>query len=42
MTTSNWGDEKMFIRHERMEDDLKYHPEWEPYSHPYKGILNLA
>ena len=28
MTTSNWGDEKMYIRHQRMEDDLKIHPEW--------------
>ena len=30
LTTSNWGDEKMFFRHERMENDLAFHPEWEP------------
>lgn len=41
MTTSFWGDEKMFIRHQRMEDDLKIHPEWEPYTPKYKGLLVL-
>ena len=29
--TSHWGDEHLFFRHQRMDDDLKYHPEWEPY-----------
>mmetsp|Transcript_4630 Transcript_4630/g.6107 ORF Transcript_4630/g.6107 Transcript_4630/m.6107 type:complete len:344 (+) Transcript_4630:29-1060(+) len=32
MVTSNWGDEHMFFRHQRMDDDLKYRPEWEPYT----------
>ena len=41
MTTSNWGDEKMYIRHQRMDDDLKIHPEWEPYTPKFKSLLNL-
>ena len=41
MTTSNWGDEKMFIRHQRMDDDLKIHPEWEPYTPKTNLLLNL-
>ena len=41
LTTSNWGDEKMYFRHERMEDDLAIHPEWEPYTPKYGGIFNL-
>lgn len=31
LVTSNWGDEHMYFRHQRMEDDLKLRPEWEPY-----------
>ena len=41
MTTSNWGDNKLFIRHQQMEEDLKMHPEWEPYTPKYGGILSL-
>lgn len=26
-----WGDDHMYFRHQRMEDDLKFRPEWEPY-----------
>ena len=28
-TSSNWGDEHMLFRHQRMDDDFKFHPEWE-------------
>ena len=43
LTTSNWGDEHMYFRHERMEDDLALRPEWEPYTPHFDGIFgNLA
>lgn len=29
---SKWGDEKLFFRHQKQDDDLKFHPEWEKYS----------
>ena len=29
--TSRWGDNHMRFRHQRMDEDLKYHPEWKPY-----------
>jgi len=28
LVTSKWADEKMFFRHNRMDDDLRYRPEW--------------
>lgn len=31
MTSSKWGDEHFFIRHQFMDDDVALHPEWEPY-----------
>lgn len=31
LTTTKWGDEHLFYRHQRMDEDLVYHPEWEPY-----------
>jgi len=31
MTTSNWGDTRLFFRHQNMIEDLAIHPEWEPY-----------
>ena len=34
-TTSYWGDEHMYFRHQRMDDDLAIHPEWEPYTPKY-------
>lgn len=37
MTTSNWGDTHMFIRHQRMDDDLAIKPEWEPYAPKWTG-----
>ena len=36
MVTSYWGDEHMFFRHQRMDDDLKLRPEWEPYTPVFK------
>ena len=41
LTTSLWGDEKMYFRHTRMEDDFAMKPEWEPYTPKYDGIFNL-
>lgn len=32
---SKWADENLFFRHQRQDDDLNYHPEWEPYSPRY-------
>jgi len=32
MVTSKWGDESLFFRHNRMDYDLKEHPEWEPFT----------
>merc|ERR1711934_1316961 len=34
-TTSYWGDEHMYFRHERMDDDLAIRPEWVPYTPKY-------
>ena len=30
----------MLFRHQRMDDDFKYHPEWEQYTPRYTGIFN--
>merc|ERR1712167_463677 len=48
--TSKWGDENLFFRHQRNDDDLKFHPEWEPYSPrysldgkcPFQKLFNLV
>ncbi len=42
LTTSNWGDEHLYFRHERMDDDLALRPEWVPYTPKYTGLFNLA
>ena len=45
LVTSNWGDEHMFFRHQRMDDDLKLRPEWEPYTpnpKPFRGFDGLV
>lgn len=34
MVTSKWGDKRMFFRHQRADDDLRYRPEWTPH-YPY-------
>lgn len=41
MTTSNWGDEHLYIRHQRMDADLAIKPEWEFYTPKYGGIFSL-
>lgn len=28
LTTSLWGDEKMYFRHHRPDDDFRFKPEW--------------
>ena len=40
-TSSNWGDEHMLFRHQRMDDDFKFHPEWEQYTPRYRGLFGL-
>jgi len=40
-TSSNWGDEHLYFRHERMDDDLAIKPEWTPYTPKYEGIFSL-
>ena len=42
LTTSYWGDEHLYFRHERMDNDLKYKPEWEFYTPAYKGLFSLS
>ena len=32
LTTSLWGDQHLFFRHQNMEDDLGLRPEWEQYT----------
>ena len=41
LTTSYWGDDHMYFRHERMDDDLKLRPEWEKYTPKYHFFQNL-
>ena len=31
LTTSKWGDEHLFFRHQVMDDDISLRPEWEQY-----------
>jgi len=28
LVTSLWGDKNMFFRHQRPDDDFRYHPDW--------------
>lgn len=30
-TTSLWGDQQLFFKHQRIEDDLEYFPWWKDY-----------
>lgn len=41
LTTSNWGDEHLYFRHQRMDDDLALKPEWVPYTPTYDGFFSL-
>jgi len=36
---SAWADANLFIRHQKMDDDLEIHPEWGPYCPVYGSIL---
>lgn len=42
--SSKWGDEKLFFRHQNMEDDLKLKPTWEKYTEKFykPWFQNLA
>ena len=31
MTRSKWGDDNLYIRHQKMDEDRDIHKEWEPY-----------
>jgi hypothetical protein len=35
MTKSKWGDEGLFFRHQKMDDDIKIYPQWEQYTRKY-------
>lgn len=35
MTTSKWGDENLFFRHQKMDDDVKINPDWDQYLPKY-------
>jgi len=35
-TTSKFGNEDLFFRHQKSDDDLEIHPEWTPYMSAYK------
>ena len=34
-TTSDWGDQRLFYRHQLMNEDLALKPEWKPYTATY-------
>lgn len=36
LVKSKWGDENLFFRHQMMNDDVKIHPEWDPYLDKFK------
>ena len=40
-TPSMWGDDHLFYRHQRMDEDLAIHPEWEPYVPKHGSSLIL-
>ena len=35
LTTSKWGDEHLYFRHERYDTDLRMRPEWKPFVPSY-------
>jgi len=35
LVSSKWGDDKLFFRHQYMDDDLKLQPTWEKYTDKY-------
>lgn len=36
LVKSKWADEKLFFRHQKMDDDLKEHQDWDQYEEKYK------
>lgn len=36
--TSKWADERMFIRHQDMGEDLMIHPEWNPFTEAFRKV----
>ena len=40
MTTSNFGDEHLFFRHQKADDDIKLKPEWEQYYPKFSPLLD--
>uniref|UniRef100_A0A7S3FXK1 Uncharacterized protein n=1 Tax=Strombidium rassoulzadegani TaxID=1082188 RepID=A0A7S3FXK1_9SPIT len=44
LVASKWGDQNLFFRHQRLDDDLKVQPSWAPYEAsfgcPFKGFLS--
>ena len=32
LVTSQWADEHMFFKHQRKDDDMRQHPEWQPFA----------
>lgn len=44
LISSKWGDEKLFFRHQKMDDDLKIEPSWEKYTDKFWKLpfTNLA
>ena len=36
ITTSKWGDDKLYLRHQKLDEDLAYQPGWKPYYASYK------
>jgi len=40
VVTSDYSDKHLFFRHQLMDDDLKIHPDWEPYTHEAYGNTN--
>ena len=41
LTPSKWGDQHLFFRHQRMDDDLVFRPEWTQYVPKYGGFFSL-
>ena len=41
MNPSTFGDNHLYFRHERMDDDLALRPEWVPYTPIFSGIFSL-
>lgn len=42
VTSSKWGDDHLFFRHQWTEDDIKAKPEWEQYYPKYRNSVTEA